>query len=150
MDIPTEIKPVEYVAFTISGIEPSKNENMTMALGKRNLILKNALVITDAGDQYGAKYQGSVMLQLGNIVNSNNVIDNKPDLNYFQVNLDYNIKETPTAGNYSNVSLTYPNVGVTIKSPVEQYMKFSIRNENTGALLSASDIQYYSFQFQAF
>ena len=123
---------------TFEGTEPTGIYDMTVAINPSSIVLVNAVVDTVASAGHR-----SIYLEIGNTINSNNVIDNDDKNNYLKLPLYENVVGV------DNVSQYNPNIGYKTGGELHRQTKFTIRDSN-GDVMSSSDLNYFCFQFQVY
>lgn len=123
--------PIKLVTFEGTG---SGMVDITMPLNRGKMSLLNFRVDNDTA--VGALK--SISLEIGNAVNSSNVIDNDPDHFYLKVPLN--------AGTGVVTTYEQPNLTFELPSGLPRNFVFNLR-ENDGTLITTK-VTYFCFQFQ--
>lgn len=126
---------------TFEGTSAENLFNMTSLLNATNIVLVNAKVITlEASFPVGVVTANqSISLEIGNTINSTNVIDNDPTNFYFKHHLKTNVV------GLNNISDYEPNIGYKLGGPLDKNIRFNLRN-SSGQIMTG--LEYFFFQFQ--
>lgn len=121
---------------TFEGTTSSKIYDMTVDIDPANIVLVNAVVKINTA----VATHNSISLEIGNTINSNNIIDTDPQNNYLKLPL-----YMANAGGVE-VSSYNPNIGYKMGGHLGRQCKFVVRN-SAGVPLGA-ELVYFCLQFQ--
>ncbi len=134
-----DLKMLTFEYNASKGLTNGGNYNMTSRLSNVTLVLVNFRI--DTVDANFASTLPSISLEIGNVVNSNNVIDNDVNNFFLKVPLIRN-----SSGGVNSTSCQ-PMLGFKSSGDVPQLCSFFIRYAD-GSLVPANAINYFIFQFQ--
>ena len=114
--------------------------DITTPLSNVSLVLANARI-----DIKASANVNTVSIELGNVINSTNVIDNDTDHFYLKMPLVRNLVNV--SGTDYFMSYCQPMIGFKASGDITRQIKFQLRKED-GNLITSTDITYFCFQFQ--